>query len=314
MGFVCLLMIRILTNDFYFRMQFDTRLLQHRCPHFVNQIFNICRRRAAHIHDKVGVFFRYFRASNAPSFQSATFDQLCGMIARRIAEHRTCIWQIQGLGSAALVQQYLDRLPRFLDIALFQPEPGADEELFFGRDSQLGPVPECDMAVSDRYRTLLRAAFAAIARRAAQHQHALHPIPGLSAIAARIHCQRAAQCAGDPRKEFRPALIARCGKARQLGARHTGLRINQFTIHMQRGRCTTICTTVPRNPRRAPAGCCPGPRKAMARRRVGTAGNVAVVKIGRTIQALRHTARAPAQRRDMGSSWSISPRKLSAED
>ena len=71
---------------------------------------------------------------------------------------------------------------------------------------------------------------------ARQHLHAHHSAPGLAAVAAGIHRQHAAQCAGDADEEFGAAQMVRRGKARQLGARHAGLRVDQVALPAQLGQ------------------------------------------------------------------------------
>ena len=54
-------MIRIFTNNFYFRMQVNAGLSQYRRPHFINQILDVRSRRIARVDDEVGVFFGHLR-------------------------------------------------------------------------------------------------------------------------------------------------------------------------------------------------------------------------------------------------------------
>ena len=205
-------------------MQIHPRLRRHRRAHFSDQTLDISRRRLAGIHDEVGMFLRHLCAADALAFQPAAFDQLCRMPARRVAEHRARIGQLQRLARAALFHQRLDLLSRRLDIALLEMQPGTDEELFARR------MP-CHMAISDL--VFLRRALQQLAA-SRQHLHARHLLPGFAAVAPRVHRQHAAQRAGDAREKFRAAQVVRGSEARQFCARHSRLRVDDIlAIHAQ---------------------------------------------------------------------------------
>ena len=119
----------VLTNNPHFTLQLYTGLLPHGGLHLVNQILYICRSRITGIHDEVGVLFRHPGTADPPALQAALLDQPGGMVAGRIAEHRTGIRQIQRLAGDAPGQQRLDRLSRRLTVAVVKSQPGGDKNL-----------------------------------------------------------------------------------------------------------------------------------------------------------------------------------------
>ena len=143
-----------------------------------------------------------------------------------------------------------------------------------------------------------RPAGARAARRAGRASARVDDAPGLAAVAAGVHRQRAAHGARNAGEEFRAGEPVVGGEARHLGAGDAGLGVDAGPSRPRCSRPSTACrsTTVPRSRRRAPAGCCPGRRSSSgSSARAGCAGRRAqVVEVGGTVGARRRAAGAPA--------------------
>jgi hypothetical protein len=171
--------------------------------------------RAVGVDDEVRMLFRHARAAAGAAFQSAGLDQARGVAAGRIAEHASGVGQAEGLGGHAPCEELLDAGAGALAIAALEPEVGGDEPFLAGAAA---------MAVAD-----LELALRPLAQHAApvDRHRALDDVPGFGAIAARVHGERAADGARDPGEKLRAGQVLARREARHLGARHTGIRINE---------------------------------------------------------------------------------------
>src|ERR1700720_2030307 len=91
------------------------------------------------------MLFRYARTADGVALEAAGLEQACGVIARRIAEHRTGIGQGQRLFADALMQQFFDAATRGLAITARETEPGGGKPFVHAEIA----TSQFDMAVTD---------------------------------------------------------------------------------------------------------------------------------------------------------------------
>src|SRR5205085_5349095 len=178
-------------------------------------------RRAARVDDEVGVLLRDACAAATKALQPAGLDQARGMIARRVAKDAAGVRQPERLGGDAPRQQLLHDAARGLAVARLEAKPGAGEPLLARRARRAVALADIELGA----RALDPPA------RAIDGRDALDDVPGLAAVAAGVHGERAADRTRHAGEKFRALELVQCREARHLRARDAGLGIDQGAVH-----------------------------------------------------------------------------------
>jgi hypothetical protein len=188
------------------------------------------------IDDEIGVLFRNARAADRKSFESAALDQARSVIAFRIAEYRSRVWQAERLGRNALRQQRLDAPARIRAIARRKVEPRRGE-----RDV-VRTAPADDASVADDVAPAggVGIRLAGSALRPRRHR-------ARSRAVAAAFIASAADRAGNAGKEFRVGPVVARRSARPSGLR---LRLGAYPAAIEPISFSAACAaqTVPRTP------------------------------------------------------------------
>ena len=152
--------------------------------------------------------------------ETTGFDEPRRIVARRIAEHGTCVRQIERLRRDPLFEQLSDRRARLTAVAGSEVESRADKPLF-------NVFAQHDVAIADL--VIRGGAFVQFAG-TVERGDALDDAPRFAAVTTRVHCKRAANRARNAGHEFGAATCVVRGKARQLRTRHAGLCIDRPSL------------------------------------------------------------------------------------
>src|SRR6185503_12755978 len=197
-----------ITYDLHFALQQYAGCARYRVLYDQNQFFDVLRRRAAFVDDKICVKGRHLRPAYSPAFQAACLDQARRMVAGRIAEYRPRVGFGERLRSDTFGQQLFYLLAGYVTVSPRELEPCGDEKLF-------ACLHWNNAAITDRI--LMRLANLQPAC-PVDGAHARDRIPCFRSIAAGIHGQRAADGAGNSGEKFRTLEVIDCGETRNFGA------------------------------------------------------------------------------------------------
>src|SRR5215472_4400369 len=193
-------------------MQSDAMDTRDRVTHVPNEVLEVRGTRLTVIDDEVRMLLRHRGVADAKALEARGLDETRGVIAGGIGEHRAAAPLADRLRGLALLEQFL-YLAGVRTGSALEGELSADEPLIGRRCGHL--------AVAD---AILGGLAPPRTPATVDGLEGAHVRPGLPAKGAGVHGQRAAECAGDARKELRrtqPPLDALPRDARAGNARLT---------------------------------------------------------------------------------------------
>src|SRR5438874_4578421 len=192
----------------------------HALPREIHQRHDVARRRAAPVHDEVGVLGRDLRAVDPLALEPALLDEPGRDLALRVLPDAAGRRERERLGRLLLLQAYLDVFLDLADRSAREAEPAADQHRARRR---------MEGAEGERAGGGLELAERAVR---VQKVHRAHEVADPAVRRARVHGERAADRGRDPDQAFDAAEVRRRRLADERREAHDGARGRLLAVEL----------------------------------------------------------------------------------